>query len=265
MASVRTVFLDRDGVINRMRPNYVKSWGEFVFLPGAKQAIWMLGRAGIRTVIVTNQRAVALGRLSLASLAEIHENMLEELHDAGASVDAIYYCPHDVGQCMCRKPQIGMFLQAYWDMPAIDFAYSAIVGDSLTDMEAGWRLGARTFLVADRTSQVQIFKEAASKGVVINGVASSLFDVAVQYLLPSWHNADSSSDELLPHFYGWRPGAHRPCFRGLPRASTLVDATYSDHSSCIVGGNQIILSSSPGDGRAQCEQPQSVQDGEDSP
>ena len=118
-----TFFLDRDGVINRQLPDdYVKTWREFEFLPRAKEALRLLTEAGLRLVIVTNQRGIARGLMTEADLQDIHTRMLAELSDAGAQIAAIYCCPHDHGQCRCRKPQPGMLRQAQMDFPAIDFA-----------------------------------------------------------------------------------------------------------------------------------------------
>ena len=146
---IETVFLDRDGTINRKAPEgeYVSRVRDFEFLPGAQQAIRMLNGAGMRVIVVTNQRGVALGRMSVGELERIHRRMLAELCVAGASVDAVYTCCHDHGCCDCRKPDVGMFLAAKRDFPEIEFACAAIVGDGEADMEAGARLGLRRLLV----------------------------------------------------------------------------------------------------------------------
>jgi D-glycero-D-manno-heptose 1,7-bisphosphate phosphatase len=147
--TVATAFLDRDGTVNVKAPegDYVKSWKEFRFLDGAPEAIRRLNQAGVRVVVVTNQRGIALGRMTEEDLADIHRRMGEELARAGAHVDAIYHCPHDHDSCDCRKPGVGMFLAAQADDPGISFAEAAVIGDSLADMEAGIRLGCRTILV----------------------------------------------------------------------------------------------------------------------
>jgi D-glycero-D-manno-heptose 1,7-bisphosphate phosphatase len=186
---ISTVFLDRDGVINRLRLDYVTSWDKFEFLPRAKDAIGMLNAAGIRVVVVTNQRAVARGLLSVEELTSIHENMRAELASAGATIDAVYYCPHDVGVCACRKPGIEMFLQAQRIFPEIDLARSVVVGDSLGDMQAGRRLGCRLILVTDTgcfdrshedSSAVQAVQAAQ---IPLDGRARTLYDAVVEYIL----------------------------------------------------------------------------------
>jgi D-glycero-D-manno-heptose 1,7-bisphosphate phosphatase len=176
-----TVFLDRDGTINVKMPEgrYVERWEDFAFLPGAKAAIRRLNEAGLRVIVVTNQRGIALGRLSEADLAEIHRLMSAELAAAGARVDAIYHCPHDHGECDCRKPGTGMFLQAQVDYPGITFEDSAVVGDSLSDMQAGARLGCRTILI-DPTGEVR--RTAAAQRVPIDLTVLSLTDAVAALL-----------------------------------------------------------------------------------
>ena len=181
--SLRTVFIDRDGVINRKAPegDYVKSWSEFVFLPGAVEALRILNRSGFRAVVVSNQRGVALGRLSEAGLAEIHRRMLITLQAKAAPVSAIYYCPHDVSVCQCRKPQVGLFLGAQRDLPGLDFSEAFVVGDCVADMEAADRLGAKKILIAPPDGDVPATLER--KGIRMDFVARSLLGAATRYIL----------------------------------------------------------------------------------
>ena len=149
-----TVFVDRDGVINQRREgDYVRTWTDFEFFPRAKEALALLTKAGHRTIVVTNQRGIARGLMTESDLAEIHHNMIAEAAAAGALVAAVYYCPHDIGKCSCRKPETGLFLQARRDFPDIDFSAAAVIGDSPSDVAAGVRLGCRTILVGDDESR----------------------------------------------------------------------------------------------------------------
>ena len=145
----RTAFLDRDGVINRKMPEgqYVTAWEHFHLLPGVPEAIAALNRKGLRVLVVTNQRGIALGRYSLTDVDAMHEQFEQLLAAGGAHVDAIYVCPHDRGECNCRKPLPGLFEQAAVRFPDISAATSVMIGDSLVDMEFGKRLGMRTILV----------------------------------------------------------------------------------------------------------------------
>ena len=181
---VKSVFLDRDGVINRgTAGGYVTSWDEFEFLPGAKDALARLCAGGLRPFIVTNQRGVARGLLSHAELDEIHCRMLSELGQANARIHGIYVCVHDEGECSCRKPQAGLFLRAQEEFPDIEFASSVVIGDSLSDMEAGTRLGCRTILITQEDNPEIIVEEARQRGIVVDRVAESLWDAAVRHLL----------------------------------------------------------------------------------
>jgi histidinol-phosphate phosphatase family protein len=139
---VETVFLDRDGTINVSAPpaDYVTSADDFRFLPGAERAIRRLRGAGLRVIVVTNQRGIALGRMTAAAVDEINRRL---------DVDAVYVCPHERGACDCRKPDVGLFLRAQRDFPEIDFERSVVIGDSDADVEAGRRLGARTIRIGE--------------------------------------------------------------------------------------------------------------------
>jgi D-glycero-D-manno-heptose 1,7-bisphosphate phosphatase len=169
-----TLFLDRDGVINKRIPDdYVKNWSQFEFLPGVKEALRLFTEAGIRLIIVTNQRGISLGRMTGEDLTEVHQQMQSEIEAIGGKITAIYHCPHNHGECECRKPQIGMFLQARRDFPEIDFAKSVMIGDSASDMEAGIRAGCRTFFITT---------ESKASGDVTDGDAPSLLAAALFYL-----------------------------------------------------------------------------------
>ncbi len=150
-SQVTFVFLDRDGVINRKPPagEFITRVEDFELLPGVADAIATLNRSGRKAIVITNQRGVALGLYSLEELARIHDRMQERLAAHRAHLDAIYVCPHDEGQCDCRKPQTGLFEQAFRDFSAASAANSVMIGDSLRDMEAGRRVGMRTVFADD--------------------------------------------------------------------------------------------------------------------
>lgn len=164
-----TVFLDRDGVINRKMADghYVTRWEEFEFLPGAIDALAKLHAVGARIIVVTNQRGVARGHMSLADLDAIHERMREQLRAHDADVDAIYFCPHEVGVCECRKPGVGLFEQALANDPAIDLGRAVMVGDSPADAEAARALGIRVAAVGSMANKVDADLRAASLRVLI--------------------------------------------------------------------------------------------------
>ena len=153
----KTVFLDRDGVINRKLENdYVKSWDEFVFLPGVFEAIKAIKEKGYLVIVVTNQRGITRGFMTEKDLQEIHQKMQKELEKHGAQVDDIFYCPHNISDnCNCRKPEPGMLIEAQkkWN---IDFAQSYIIGDSESDIEAGKRVGVQGILTMDLKESVEL-------------------------------------------------------------------------------------------------------------
>jgi len=149
----RAVFIDRDGTINVER-DYLFRPEEFVFVPGAPDAIRLLREAGFRVVVVTNQSGIARGYYDEAAMHRLHRHMDELLAREGAAVDAYYHCPHHPDGtvdayrtvCDCRKPLPGMLEQAARELH-LDLAASYIIGDKLADVEAGRAAGCRPVLV----------------------------------------------------------------------------------------------------------------------
>ncbi len=147
---MRTVFLDRDGVLNEKAPegDYVTSWEQFRVLPGVPQAIARLNRAGMRVIVVTNQRGIAHRLYTLEDVDAMHARFGQLLAQHGAHVDAFLICPHEEGECNCRKPLTGLFDEAVKRFPDITAAESVMIGDSAADMEFGRRLGMATIRIA---------------------------------------------------------------------------------------------------------------------
>jgi D-glycero-D-manno-heptose 1,7-bisphosphate phosphatase len=143
----RAVFLDRDGVICRNRSDHVKSWDEFVFLPGALEAIAQLTEAGLSVVVVTNQAIINRHMVSVDVVRDIHARMRRAIESAGGRVDRVLFCPHRPDEhCPCRKPEPGLLFRAADEM-GLDLRQSYLVGDAETDMRAGRRAGCRCLLV----------------------------------------------------------------------------------------------------------------------
>jgi D-glycero-D-manno-heptose 1,7-bisphosphate phosphatase len=144
-----TIFLDRDGVINRKMPEgcYVARWEDFEILPGVPEAIARLNRAGKRVIVASNQRGIFLDLYTEADLLTIHARFCEILATAGGHIDGFYFCPHDRKVCRCRKPGPGMFEAAQKDFPEIEAKKSVMVGDSHSDIEFGHRLGMPTIFL----------------------------------------------------------------------------------------------------------------------
>lgn len=149
MGAIQFVFLDRDGVINRKLPEgkYIAHPRQVELLPGAANAIARLNAAGCTVIVVTNQRGIALGRYTGEDLHIVHQYLQQELNGAGAHIDAFYFCPHDENECSCRKPKTGLFERAFADFPGAEPANSVLIGDSLSDIEAGRTLALRSYFI----------------------------------------------------------------------------------------------------------------------
>lgn len=149
-----TIFLDRDGVINKKIDNdYVKSWDEFMFTNNATAAIKMLSTNFNRVLVVTNQRGVGKGLMSEEQLTSIHQNMCSSIELSAGRIDKVYYCIALSEQDENRKPNIGMGLQAKTDFPEIDFSKSIIIGDSMSDMKFGKQLGMLCLLISNQNKE----------------------------------------------------------------------------------------------------------------
>lgn len=150
------VFLDRDGVINYNREDYVKTPEEFVFLPGSVAAAARLTRAGLALFVISNQAGVGKGLITDEALAAITRKMLDGLAAGGACVQGIYYCPHRPdGGCDCRKPAPGLLQRAAREH-GLDLAQTHFVGDDRRDVAAGAAAGVRTVLVlSGKTSRAE--------------------------------------------------------------------------------------------------------------
>lgn len=132
-----TLFLDRDGVINRRLPGqYVRIWDEFEFLPQVLEAIEIFTSIFHRIFIITNQQGIGKGLMTEQDLDAVHNSMLSEISNKGGRIDKIYFCPalaKDNHQD--RKPSTGMILKATAEFKDIDICKSIMVGDSLSDMQ----------------------------------------------------------------------------------------------------------------------------------
>ena len=152
------VFLDRDGTILR-DVGYLSRQEQIEILPRVPEAIRLLRKKGYKIVVVTNQSAVARGRLSEEQLKRIHEEMRARLAAAGATLDAVYYCPHHPSEgvpayrilCDCRKPNTGMIRRASEEL-GLEPARSYVVGDQAIDMELAVRAGASGIWLCDSGS-----------------------------------------------------------------------------------------------------------------
>ena len=155
------VFLDRDGVINKNRADYVKSWSEVEFLPAVFDALRRLAETDRAVVLVTNQSAVGRGIISKERANSINQRIVEAIRSQGGRVDGSYLCPHHPDDnCECRKPRPGMLLQAA-DELGLDLGRSYFIGDAITDMQAADAAGVQGILVLTGRGQSQARKASA--------------------------------------------------------------------------------------------------------
>ncbi len=147
-----TLFLDRDGVINKKLDNdYVKHWIEFEFIEGVLDALKYFNSFFGKIVVVTNQQGIGKRLYRIEDLEIIHKNMVYEIDYHGGRIDRVYFSPHLHSENHpTRKPGIGMALKAKEDFPEIDFMKSIIIGDSLSDMEFGRKTGMKTIYISEK-------------------------------------------------------------------------------------------------------------------
>ena len=149
-----TLFVDRDGVINRkIDGGYVRAIHEFELLPGVLEALRKAARLFKRVVVVTNQQGIGKGLMTEDELLTLHSHMMQQVEQAGGRIDAIYFAPQLQSEnSMMRKPNPGMVLKAVEDMPDIDLTKSIMIGDSIIDMEMGRRAGIYNIYITDKTT-----------------------------------------------------------------------------------------------------------------
>jgi len=154
----RAVFVDRDGTLN-INIDYLSDPAKYQLYPGVASGLKMLRDAGFIIVVVTNQSGIGRGIFDERTLELIHRRMKELLAREGASVDAVYFCPHhpDDG-CACRKPGTALFEMAVKDLD-IDPSKSFVIGDMKMDVAAGQRMGARTALVPEPRNRAKTLKD----------------------------------------------------------------------------------------------------------
>ena len=137
------LFLDRDGVFIENRANYVRSWADVEFFPDALAALAQIREIPYKIIVVTNQSAVGRGILTLETAVALNERILAGVRAANGRIDASYLCPARPGtNDPCRKPRPGMLLQAA-EEHNIDLSQSYMIGDALTDIQAGQAAGVK--------------------------------------------------------------------------------------------------------------------------
>lgn len=167
------IILDRDGVINYDRKDFVKSPEEWIPIPGSLEAIAQLNRAGFKIVIATNQSGLARGLFDIEALNSIHQKMILGLSQINGHVDGIYYCPHHpLDDCPCRKPKPGMLQQIVHDYK-INLSKEAIaIGDSWRDIQAAQAAGCPAILVKTGNGEQTLREQSLEHILVFDDLAS---------------------------------------------------------------------------------------------
>ena len=154
----KAVFLDRDGVLNKNRDDYVKSTKELEIFSNIGKEILKLKMKGSLIIVITNQSVINREIITIRELEEIHSTIQKFLMKSKTSIDKFYFCPHRPDEnCDCRKPKPGLILQAINEF-SIDASKSWMVGDSKTDIQAGEKAGCKTILLKKNDSFTNILK-----------------------------------------------------------------------------------------------------------
>ena len=147
MNKSKSIFLDRDGVLNKNKDDYVKHISELEIFPFISEPIKKLQSAGFKIIVITNQSAINRGLMTEKHLNEIHEKIQSFLIPHNAKIDSFYYCPHTPAEnCSCRKPKTGLLLKAIDDF-SIDVNSSWFIGDRDSDIQAGRSAGCKTLKI----------------------------------------------------------------------------------------------------------------------
>ncbi len=174
----KVVFLDRDGVINRDSPDYIKSWSEFEFLPGSLEALKKLTMNGFVVMVITNQSVIHRKMVSLKALAHIHDMMKKAVLSSGGDIKDIFFCPHiPEDQCDCRKPKTGLILKAE-KKHRIDLKASVMVGDSAKDIECARNAGCGTVILVKTGNGAMAEKQLKEKMIRPDVIVQNLLEAA---------------------------------------------------------------------------------------
>ncbi|HEX3017796.1 MAG TPA: D-glycero-beta-D-manno-heptose 1,7-bisphosphate 7-phosphatase [Caproicibacter sp.] len=176
---MKTIFLDRDGVINEDRDDYVKGVKELKIFPFVPQSIKRLNDAGLQVFVVSNQQGIAKGLFSRNDLNEMKNEIDRQVEQAGGKIEKYYFCMHLASDgCSCRKPKPGLLIKAANEYN-FDTKESIMIGDSERDIIAGKNAGCKTILVLTGKLNQEEAENMESKP---NYVARNLAD-AVDYIL----------------------------------------------------------------------------------
>ena len=190
----RVVFLDRDGVINRDSPDYIKSWSEFEFLPGSLEALKALKTHGFVVILITNQSVIQRKLVSKKGLEHIHDMMKKTVLSNGGEIKDIFFCPHiPEEECDCRKPNPGLILDA-GKKYRIDLKASIMVGDSAKDVECARNAGCGTAILVKTGNGISAEKQLIEKMIRPDAIVRDLLEAS--HWIISRNSPTSSSERL---------------------------------------------------------------------
>jgi D-glycero-D-manno-heptose 1,7-bisphosphate phosphatase len=152
----KAVLLDRDGVLNRERGDYVYKAEHFIILPDVVPALKLLQEKGYILIIISNQSGIAKGIFSIDDVEKLHKHLLDHLKRNGIDIKEVYYCPHhpEFGECICRKPD-SLNVEKALARFNIDRTKSFFIGDKERDVLAGKKVGVEGILIESNTSLVE--------------------------------------------------------------------------------------------------------------
>jgi D-glycero-D-manno-heptose 1,7-bisphosphate phosphatase len=191
----RAVFLDRDGVINELVYHQEQEVidspftpRQFKLIPGVTEALKTLRQDGYLTILVSNQPGIGKGHITVKNFELIRQKMNAELIAEGAELDGEYYCFHHPDsvvqkyrlQCDCRKPLPGLLFKAAREKD-IDLKESWLIGDNLSDIQAGKAAGCRTILIG--TMKCELCRLMSEKNVFPDKIAGNIEDVVRNHIL----------------------------------------------------------------------------------
>jgi len=178
----KVVFLDRDGVINRDSPDYIKNWSEFEFLPRSIEAIKRLTLNGFTTIVISNQSAINRKLTSRKDVEHIHAMLKNTVKSRGGEIQDIFFCPHTPEErCNCRKPKPGLIYTAQ-KTHRIDLASSTMVGDSAKDIECAKNAGCGHAVLVKTGNGTRVEKFLTENKVSPDLIAPDLYE-AVSWII----------------------------------------------------------------------------------
>ncbi|MFH2045320.1 MAG: D-glycero-beta-D-manno-heptose 1,7-bisphosphate 7-phosphatase [Pseudomonadota bacterium] len=172
------IFLDRDGVINKDSPDYIKNWSEFEFIPGSIEAIKILSNNDYPVIIITNQSMINRKISTFDNLEFIHVMINKTVKIEGGNIKDIFFCPHTPEEeCECRKPKPGLIDQAQKKY-AINIAKSVMIGDSSKDIECARNAGCGYAILVKTGNYKHAMDLLKEKNILPDYIAADLFDAA---------------------------------------------------------------------------------------